>query len=78
LKLHSLIVRQKYLLFCAVKVQQYSDVKAQEAKQRCSIMKQRGSPSALGTQRLVSLVGDGAKWRITNLRQVAEAMAEWG
>jgi hypothetical protein len=25
----------------------------------------------------VSLVGDGAKWQITNLRQVATAMAKW-
>jgi hypothetical protein len=40
-------------------------------------MKQRGSRSALAYQRQVSLVGDGAKWQITNLRQVAAAMAKW-
>jgi len=31
----------------------------------------------MARQRQVSLVGDGAKWRITNLRQVAGAMAKW-
>jgi hypothetical protein len=29
-------------------------------------------------QRRVPLVGSGAKWRITNLREVAQAMAVWG
>jgi len=48
----------------------------QKAKRR-RINGQRGSRSALARQRQVSLVGDGAKWRITNLRQVAGAMAKW-
>jgi hypothetical protein len=32
--------------------------------------------SAMARQREVSLVGDGAKWQITNLRQVMKAMAK--
>jgi hypothetical protein len=60
-----------------VKVPLYSEIKAQEAKQRRVVMKQRGSRSAMSRQREVSLVGDGAKWRITNLRQVVGAMAKW-
>lgn len=55
----------------------FIDIKAQEAKQRRFAMKQRGSRSAQAYQRQVSLVGDGAKWQIINLRQVAEAMAKW-
>jgi hypothetical protein len=60
-----------------VKVPLYSEIKDQEAKQRRIVMAQRGSRTALACQREVSLVGDGAKWRITNLRQVAMAMAKW-
>jgi len=60
-----------------VKVPLYSEIKAQEARHRRIVMKQRGSRSAMARQREVSLVGDGAKWQITNLRQVAAAMAKW-
>jgi hypothetical protein len=28
-------------------------------------------------QRRASLVGNGAKWRITNFSQVAQAMSKW-
>jgi hypothetical protein len=55
----------------------YRKIKKQEAKHRRIVMKQRGSRSALARQREVSLVGDGAKWQITNLHQVATAMAKW-
>jgi hypothetical protein len=55
----------------------YSKIKNQEAKHRRVVIKQRGSRSAMALQRQVSLVGDGAKWRITNLPQVLEAMAKW-
>jgi hypothetical protein len=61
-----------------VKVPSYSKIKAQEAKQRRAVVKLRGTRSAMARQRQVSLVGDGAKWRITNLPQVAAAMAKWG
>ena len=60
-----------------MKVPLYSEIKEQEARQRRLVMKQRGSRSALAQQRRVSLVGDGAKWQITNLRQVSAAMAKW-
>ena len=61
----------------AVKVPSYSEIKAQEAKQRRAVVKLRGTRSAMARQRQVSLVGDGAKWRITNLPRVAAAMAKW-
>lgn len=55
----------------------FSDIKAQEAKQRRFAMKQRGTGSARAYQQQVSLVGGAAKWQITNMRQVAGAMAKW-
>jgi len=55
----------------------YRKIKNQEAKHRRVVIKQRGSRSAMALQRQVSLVGDGAKWRITNLPQVLAAMAKW-
>ncbi len=40
--------------------------------------KVRRTPRAKAAlQRRVSLVGDGAKWRITNLNEVARAIAKW-
>jgi len=60
-----------------VKVPRYSEIKAQEAKRRRFVMKLRGSRSAKARQRQVSLVGDAAKWRITNLPQVVQSMAKW-
>jgi hypothetical protein len=55
----------------------FSKIKEQEAKHRRITIKQRGSRLAMARQRQVSLVGDGSKWRITNLPQVVEAMAKW-
>jgi hypothetical protein len=60
-----------------VKVPRYTVIKALETKHRRVVMKQRGSRLAMARQREVSLVGDGAKWRITNLPQVLAAMAKW-
>ena len=60
-----------------MKVPHFRKIKEQEAKHRRVIIGQRGSRSAMARQRQVSLVGDGAKWRITNLPQVVEAMAKW-
>ena len=62
-----------------MKVPRYREVKAQEAKRRRTIVLQarKGLRSAAGLQRRASLVGSGNKWRITNLRQVAGAMAKW-
>jgi hypothetical protein len=43
-----------------------------------AIRKARCSPQAAAEQqRRASLVGNGAKWRITNLKQVAQAIAKW-
>ena len=60
-----------------MKVPLYNEIKNQEAKRRRVVIAQRGSRSAMARQREVSLVGDGAKWRITNLAQVVKAMAKW-
>jgi len=56
-------------------------MKKQEAENRmAAIRRARRSPAAAAAeQRRASLVGDGAKWRITNFKQVARAMAKhWG
>jgi hypothetical protein len=55
----------------------YSKIKKQEAQHRRIVINARGSRSAVARHRQVSLVGDGAKWRITNLSQVMTAMAKW-
>lgn len=54
-------------------------MKRQEAQSRiAAVRKARRSPEAAAAlQRSVSLVGGGAKWRITNLNQVARAIAKW-
>jgi len=56
----------------------FDQMKQQEAKSRmAAIRKARRSPAAAAQQRRASLVGDGAKWRITNFKQVAYAIAKW-
>ncbi len=57
----------------------FQQMKRQEAQSRmAAARKARRSPQAAAAQqRRASLVGDGAKWRITNLKQVAKAMAKW-
>ena len=57
----------------------FSELKEQEANRRVQTIRQarKGSRAAALLQRRASLVGDGAKWRITNFRQVAGAMAKW-
>jgi len=59
----------------------FRQIKKQEAENRmAAIRRARRSPAAAAAeQRRASLVGDGAKWRITNFKQVARAMAKhWG
>jgi hypothetical protein len=59
----------------------FRQMKKQEAENRmAAIRRARRSPAAAAAeQRRASLVGDGAKWRITNFKQVARAMAkQWG
>ena len=56
-------------------------MKKLEAENRmAAIRRARRSPAAAAAeQRRASLVGNGAKWRITNLNEVARAMAKkWG
>ena len=57
----------------------FNQMKRQEAQSRmAAIRKARRSPAAAAEQqKRASLVGDGAKWRITNLNEVARAMAKW-
>jgi len=57
----------------------FNQMKRQEAESRmAAIRKARRSPAAAAAQqRRASLLGACAKWRITNLKQVARAMAEW-
>ena len=56
----------------------FKEMKRQEAQRRmAAARKARRSPrAAAALQYRASLVGDGAKWRITNLNQVARAIAK--
>jgi hypothetical protein len=62
-----------------VKTVDFNGVKRREAQSRvAATRKARRSPQAAAAQqRRASLVGDGAKWRITNFKQVARAMSKW-
>jgi hypothetical protein len=60
-----------------VKARRYSEIKQREARSRLVVLGSKGTRSAVRHQRRVSLAGNGAKWRITNWRQVATAMAKW-
>jgi hypothetical protein len=61
-----------------VKKISFREVKEQEARNRmAAIRRARRSPRAAAEeQKRASLVGNGAKWRITNLNEVARAMAK--
>jgi len=62
----------------SVKTMSFNEMKRQEAQSRmAAVRKARRSPAAAAQQRRASLVGDGAKWRITNFKQVAHAMSKW-
>lgn len=62
-----------------MKAMSFREVKRQEAQSRmAAVRRARRSPrAAAAAQRRASLVGNGAKWRITNLLQVARAMSRW-
>jgi hypothetical protein len=62
-----------------VKKISFREAKKQEERSRmAAISRARRSPrAAAAEQRRASLVGNGAKWRITNLKQVAQAIAKW-
>ena len=65
--------------FASVKPMSFNEVKQQEAQSRMTAArKARRSPrAAAALQQRASLVGNGAKWRITNFKQVARAMSKW-
>jgi hypothetical protein len=68
------------IVFCyPVKTVSFHQMKRQEAQSRMANLRQaRRSPKAAAAlHRRVSLVGNGAKWRITNLNEVARAIAKW-
>jgi hypothetical protein len=67
----------RYVLI--VKMVDFNKVKRQEARSRMTALRKvRRSPQAAAAlQRRASLVGNGAKWRITNFKQVARAMSQW-
>jgi hypothetical protein len=62
-----------------VKKISFREVKKQEARSRMAAIRKalRSPQAAAEQQRRASLVGNGAKWRITNLKQVAQAIAKW-
>jgi len=62
-----------------VKTVSHRTLKKQEALRRmASANRARRSPRAARlVQRRASLAGPGARWKIVNLRQVAQAMAGW-
>jgi len=62
-----------------VKTADFNEVKRQESQSRmAAVRKARRNPKAAAAlQRRASLVGSGAKWRITNFKQVAKAMSKW-
>ena len=64
---------------CSVKTVDFNEVKRQEAQSRMTVArKARRSPQAAAAlQQRASLVGNRAKWRITNFKQVAQAIAKW-
>lgn len=57
----------------------FQAMKRQEAQARmAAVRKARRSPKAAAEQqRRASLVGNGTPWRITNLKQVVHAIAQW-
>ena len=62
-----------------MKTPSFNQIKEQEARNRMAALRRaRRSPKAAAAeQRRASLVGNSAKWKITNLNQVARAIARW-
>jgi hypothetical protein len=60
-----------------MQAQRFREIKQREADHRSMVVAKKRTRSAMGLQRRVSLAGNGAKWRITNWRQVARAMSKW-
>jgi hypothetical protein len=66
-------------MYGPVKTVNFNEVKRQEAQSRMAAARKarRGPQTAAALQQRASLVGNGAKWRITNFKQVARAMSKW-
>jgi hypothetical protein len=62
-----------------VKTVDFNKVKRLEAQSRMTALRKawRSPKAAAALQQRASLVGKGAKWRITNFKQVARAMSKW-
>ena len=75
----NLLMAGDYGKYWFVKTVDFNAVKRQEARSRMAAARRaRRSPAAAAAeQKRASLVGDGAKWRITNFKQVARAMSKW-
>jgi hypothetical protein len=75
----NLLPTSDYTIFPSMKTMSFNQMKRQEAQSRmAAVRKARRSPAAATSlQRSASLAGGGAKWRITNLNQVARASAKW-
>jgi len=65
--------------FCPMKAMSLREMKRRKAQRRMALARQaaRSPQAAAAIQQRVSLVGGGAKWRITNLNEVARAIANW-
>ena len=65
--------------FCPMKAMSFREMKRRKAHRRMALARQasRSPRVAAAIQQRVSLVGRGAKWRITNLNEVARAIANW-
>ena len=57
----------------------FNAIKRREAQSRLAALKrsERSAAAADIQQQRASLVGDSSKWRITNLKAAAKAMASW-
>lgn len=66
-------------MFNPMKAVDFHAVKRQETRSRVRLARQaaRSRKSAVIIQKRVSLVGDGAKWEITNFKQFARATSQW-
>jgi hypothetical protein len=62
-----------------LKAASFTELKANEAKSRMTAARKarRSAKAAAAAQKRASLVGQG-KWHITNLKEVALAIARWG
>jgi hypothetical protein len=57
----------------------FNAIKQKESQRRLAALKrsERSAAAADAQQQRASLVGDSSKWRITNLKSAAKAMASW-